>query len=441
MSNPITRWIQRQAKPLIEDAYRKGSEAGFLEAWQAHDVFDTGTADTLPLDGHDTRRAYERLPLFRAALDTVTSLTLGTGVTYGELDDPRAMQALEEWYALNDIENLSKQMFLQWMLDGELLLLIAQDASPSEPAWLNLWDTKERPVEIRTAPGNPRLITGVKVGTQTTREPNTFVWRASGTLFNKTRGQSPIATAVPAAAEYTRLLELRMRAHEIRGRLNAVYYALAEDAATLNAKAERYRKLPRDGNVITLQMNAQGQSERLEFTNPDTRAADAETDVRALIRTVAMVTGVPEHYLSVGDTGNRATAESMAEPMLRRIEEHQTFLEGVLTAAFQRELVRRYGPASTFTVRTSELQRDGTRVDSTMQVPARDLHIPFSFPPVRGDDQAELDRVRFAYEAGLLSRESTIEALGFDPALELERQANDPAADPPGGDASEPDPE
>src|SRR5690625_257936 len=130
----------------------------------------------------------------------------------------------------------------------------------------------------------------------------------------------------------------------------------------------------------------------------------------------------------------------MAEPMLRRIEEHQTLLEGVLAEAFRKELVRRYGEV-TLTVRTSELQRDGTRVDSTMQVPARDLHIPFSFPPVRGDDQAELDRVRFAYEAGLLSRESTIEALGFDPALELERQANDPAADPPGGDANEPDPE
>lgn len=438
--NPIQRWIQRQAQPLIRDAYRKGAESGFLEAWQAHNVFDTGTDDTLPLDGQDERRAYERLPLFRAAVDTVTSLTLGTGVTYGELDDPRAMQALEEWYALNDIENFSRTMFLHWLLDGELLLLIAQDASPNEPAWLNLWDTKEHPVEVKTAPGNPRVVTGVRRGGAAVLQPESFVWRANAALFNRTRGKSPVASAVQPAAEYSRLLELRMRAHEIRGRLNAVYYALAEDAATLQAKAERYRKLPKDGNVITLQMNSQGQSEKLEFTNPDTKGADAETDIRALLRTVAMVTGIPEHYLAIGDTGNRATAESMVEPMLRRIEEHQTLLEGVLAEAFRKELVRRYGEV-TFTVRTSELKRDGTRVDDTMQVPARDLHIPFSFPPVRGDDQAELARVRFAYESNLLSRETTIEALGFDPALELERQANDPAADPPGGDVSEPDPE
>jgi len=436
--NPIQRWIQRQAEPLIEAALERGRAEGELtalsESWQSTSVFDTGAADTDHVEAHPTRGAYDRLPLFAAAVDTLASLVLGTGVTYGELDDPRAMTALEAWYALNDVENLSKQMFVQWLLDGELLALIAQDASRNEAAWVNLWDTLDGSITINTAKGNPRLVTSIRVGTRTL-QPHEFAWRAAGTLFNRTRGRSPVRTAVEAAQNFTRLGEVRRRAHEIRGRLNAIYYALARDGRELAAKAARYRNLPRDGNVVTLQMNDQGQSERLEFTNLNTAAADADADTRTYIRTVAMVFGIPEHFLSVGDTGNRATADSMAEPMVRRVEEHQTFMEGFLAELFRKELIRRFGRDATFTVNTSELQSDGTRVNGTIQVPASELHIPFSFPPIRDDKGHDLDRVRFALEQNLISSETAVEALGFDPALELERKgaqdAEPDTVDPP----------
>lgn len=799
--NPIQKWIQRQTQPAIESAYKKGRNAGhldgFLEAWQAHDVFDTGTADTMHLTSFQERKAYERHPLFTAAVDTLTSLVLGTGVTYGVMDDPRAQAALEDWYALNDVENLSKTMFLQWLLDGELLTLIALDASKNEAAWLNIWDTREHPITVNTAPGNPRLINNIKAGNRTLM-PEGFAWRANAPMFNKVRGRSPLTPALTAAEDYSRLMTLRMRAHEIRGRLNAVYYALVEQGnhAELKRKADRLKKLPRDGNVVTLQMDpVSGTSERLEFTNTDTRAADADSDTRTLIRTVAMIVGIPEHYLSVGDTGNRAcystdtetltvdgwkhhweiaddtliaqynpdnerlewvpagpvyladyegdmlhfkssvvdimvtpdhrmygkrardnkadeayeiipadgittnkwqflnsaqfndnaevevftlpavrvgngrailpeveiggdlfleflgyflseghsgkhkrrdvneaaatqhhyrvnlaqkkpdtvkkfqrlfdkfpikfsetidaegthrwqvtdkalclwllencgshasnkripeiaknlsprqaqilfqalmdgdgtwgrnhgyvtngvyyssskqlvddvqllalslghranvnyasmtatrafrvqltmnrhesmitasknihrvphsgkvycytvpsglfvtrrngkvaiqgnTADSMAEPMLRRVEEHQTFLEGVLRELFQKELVRRFGRDATFTVKQSNLDRDGTRTDTLVQVPAAELSIPFSFPPVRSDEGHTLDRVQYALDADLISTETAVEALGFDPALELERKANQP--DARGGDANADDPE
>lgn len=439
--NPIQRFINRWLQPTITDAYQRGQQdghqTGFLEAWQASSVFDTGTADTdLGKTSSGTRNAYERHALFTAAADTLVSLVLGTGVTYGTLDDPKAQAALEEWYALNDIENLSKAMFLTWLLDGELLALIAQDASRNEPAWVNLWDPVAHPVTVNTERGNPRLVTGIKLDKRTA-QPSEFAWRANTIGLNKVRGKSPLTPAVQAAEDYTRLMALRMRAHEIRGRLNAVYHAMARDGAELARKAERYRTLPRDGNVVTLQMDpGTGQSERLEFTNPDTRASDAESDIRMIVRTVAMMFGIPEHYLANGDTSNRATADAMAEPMMRRVEEHQTFLEGFLAELFQKELIRRFGPDATFTVNTSELQRDGTRVDGTIQVPATELHIPFSFPSVRTDEGHDLERVRFAVERGLISHETAVEALGFDPALELERAAS-AASGEPGGDFSE----
>src|SRR5690625_504461 len=110
-------------------------------------------------------------------------------------------------------------------------------------------------------------------------------------------------------------------------------------------------------------------------------------------------------------------------------------MEGFLAELFRKELIRRFGRDATFTVNTSELQSDGTRVNGTIQVPASELHIPCSFPPIRDDKGHELDRVRFALEQNLISSETALEALGFDPALEIERKgaqdAEPDTVDPP----------
>lgn len=423
----IQRWISRQAAPLLEEAARRGRLEGLLasEQWVGARDFELGAL--APVDECGTRQAYEQHVLFTSAVQTVVSLVLGTGVTYGELDDPRAMQALEEWYALNDLENLSKRIFTQWLLDGELLLLIAQDAGRNEPAWLNLWDTVDNPIEVRTERGNPRVVTGINLGRGADRDPESFVWRAHTLQPNAVRGVSPLVTAVQPSVDFTRLMNLRMRAHEIRGRLNAVLKLMAETPEEFQARAGSLgASIPRAGNLLKLHKNPKsGESDEFEFANLRTDAADAESDYRMFLRAVAMVFGIPEHFLSVGETGNRATADAMAEPMARKMDEHQTFLEGALSEAFRKELVRRFGPNELFTVNRSRLNRDGTRDNYTEQVPANKLHIPFDLPPVRQEDSVRLDALKFGYEAGLLSRETVVEELGFDPALELERSGSE----------------
>lgn len=426
---------------LIRDALQAGFEEGRLaalqaEAWtQPYSAFDTGAADYAPYTTEE-RRAYRDEPLLTAAVNTSLDLALGTGVTYGQLDDPAAMLALEEWYSLNDLETYSRVILQQYLLDGEILGLLALNGSRTEPAWLNLWDTRQSGVTLNLRDGNPRIIDSVTVAGRTV-QPEGFAWRAHDPLWNTQRGTSLVRAAVEPACEYTRLMRLRVRAHEIRGRLNAVYYALAKDAKELERKAARYKNLPRHGNVVTLQMSPEGQSEKLELLSTRTDAADAESDVRALVRTVAMTLGLPEHFLAIGDTGNRATADAMAEPMIRRTEGLQTLVTGFLKELFRKELIRRYGPDRTY--RVELIETEGlTRTRVTRFVTADQLEIPFTLPPVRSDDGQDLAAVTFALGERLISRQTATEALGYDPALEAERLAGD--GDANGAGDPEPDP-
>lgn len=420
-----------------------------FEAWQSASDFDT--LHTPVLDQDRVRAAYDDTPLLNSAVSTVSDLVLGDGVTYGPMDDSAAYEALEQWYELNEVEELSKEMLRDWLLDGVLLPVIADDAPATQPAWLNLWDTVNHPVEVRHTPGNPRDVTGVRLSRE--QRPvvgvESFALRrnrpARRELTEQRLGVSPLATAVNSAVAHARLLELRLRLHEIRGRLNGVYYAFAESPEELRAAAKRFKNLPRDGSLATLWRDRNtGQSEQLELLTAKAEGADAEKDIRAYLRTVASVAGIPEHFLAVGDTGNRATAEAMSEPMIRRMEGLQGLIVGVLTELFRKELVRRFGPDRLYS--QSVVEVDGLkRTEKTVRVPAGQLTIPFDAPPIRSTD-TDTNRVVVALDKGLISKQTATSELGYDPALEAELMSNETQPEPepepvpePEGDPDEAD--
>lgn len=413
--------------------------AAAFEAWQKASDFDTVHTDLTTTER--TRVAFDKTPLMNSAVDVVTTMTLGDGVTYGQLEDETAYAALEAWYALNDIGELSKEMLRDWLLDGVLLPVIADDAPPTQPAWVNLWDTINHPVEVRTERGNPRNVTGVRLPREQRAVigPESFALRRNLPAVRdlntmQALGVSPLATAVNSSFAHARLLELRLTLHEIRGRLNAVYYAFADSPEELKAAAARFKNLPRHGHVATVWRDKQsGQSEAFELLTAKVDGADAENDIRAYVRTVASVAGIPEHYLAISDTGNRATAEAMAEPMVRRMESLQELIIGVLTELFRKELVRRFGPDRLY--RMTVLDVDGlTRTPRVIQVPASELTIPLGAPAVR-NTQADTSRVTIALERGLISRQTATRELGYDPALEAELMSNERTPD-----AAAPDP-
>lgn len=431
----------------LDKAYRDGLSAAvrLFDEWQSARDFDTVHA--APVDPSRVREAFDTTPLMAATVNTVSDLVLGDGVTYGEMDDPTAYQALEEWFNLNKVDELSKEMLRDWLLDGVLLPVIAEDAARNAAAWVNLWDTVKHPVELKLERGNPRNVVGIRLPRDQRQDVKADYFalrRNTPARKDATQGTagklgvSPLGPAVNPAVAHARLLELRLRLHEIRGRLNAVYYAFANSPDELRAAAERFRNMPRDGRLVTLWRDRQtGQSEQLELLTAKAEGADAEADIRAYVRAVAMVAGIPEHYLAIGDTGNRATAESMTEPMLRRMEGLQNLIVGVLTELFRKELKRRFGPDQVYQQTIVEV--DGLKRNKrTVTVTADKLTVPFTAPPIR-QTQTDLNRVTTALDKGLISKQTATSELGFDPALEAELMSAEAGGDGEGGGAFDED--
>lgn len=429
------RLIERVKRDALTEAM------AVFEAWQSARDFETNHTNLET--GDRAREAYDTTPLMNSAIGTVSDLVLGDGVTYGELDDPKAYEALEDWYNLNKVAELSKEMLRDWLLDGVLLPVIADDAPKNQPAWVNLWDVIDHPVELQTEKGNPRHVIGVKLPREKrpTVKPEFFALRQNKPArrsWDKNRlGVSPMATAINASFAHARLLETRLTLHEIRARINGVYYAFADSQEELQAAAARFKNLPRSGHLTTLWRDRNtGQSEALEILTSKVEGADAEKDIRAYIRTVAAVAGLPEHFLAVGDTGNRATAESMSEPMVRRMEALQELIIGLLTELFRKELVRRFGPNQTYSM--VEYEVDGLkRTQRVVRVTADELTIPLGVPAVR-NTEADTDRVILALDKKLISKQTATRELGYDPALEAELMSNEEGEDSD-ADKGEPD--
>jgi hypothetical protein len=78
---------------------------------------------------------------------------------------------------------------------------------------------------------------------------------------------------------------------------------------------------------------------------PAINANDASEDGRAIKLMVAVGAGLPEHYLSDGSQGNRATAAEMGLPALLRFQRRQNVMKSILHVILDRVILeaRRVG--------------------------------------------------------------------------------------------------
>lgn len=379
------------------------------------------------------RLAYLLNPVLAGAVDVLHGLVLGAGVTYGVMDDKRAQVAMEEFWFVNDWDKKLARWFTEYTVDGENLTRFSK--ASAEPARVGFVDVAD-PIELQTEEGMPDNVTGVKLNRTTTLTEGEFVWTAHDSLWNDPRGWPVIMRAIGPALAYVKFIDARIRLHDLQARVNAVYKAFAygsEKQAELQAKADVYSRIPNDGHVLTLHKDhVTGQSEEFDFLTGSVTAADSQADARAILRMMGLALNLPDHYLGVGDTGNRATTRSMAEPTLRSIARRQGTVRSYNNRVFQLELKRRYGPDRTYIVKRVTVRDDGlTRVVTRHKVKAELLEFPLALPTLQGEElDALVKKVALAATRGLASRQTLSAELGYDYALEVENMAQEQPPQP-----------
>jgi hypothetical protein len=85
-----------------------------------------------------------------------------------------------------------------------------------------------------------------------------------------------------------------------------------------------YTYPPEPGSVLI-----HNEQEKWQAVQPNINAMDAKEDGRAIKMMVAVGATLPEHYLSDGDQGNRATAAEMSLPTLLKFKRRQRYINRV----------------------------------------------------------------------------------------------------------------
>lgn len=432
------RLLDQYGGPLEDAAIPNGGvQPGYLGSTSGLPVGWSYTDDTqvqvLSLDRTTLQRgcyiAWLLNPLLYGALEVIKGFTVGDGLSYAKLDDKKAQIALEEFWAANDLDQLSVRWHTEYMLMGECLTLFPPNmAGVNRPARVGLYRVMDGGFTLYREAGMPDRVERIDIGigkSRRTLEPGDFIWSAEGAILNEVRGMPPVARALGAALAYVDFINSRIGVHKLASRINAVYYAFANDANDLKVKAARYRNLPKNGSILTLAMNPQGVSEKFEIVAADAKAVDSAADGRAIRQLLAVALGLPEHYLSEGSGTNKSTADSMGKPARVGFQNKQAQVRRWLTKLFRLELKRRYGPDQLYSVLETEMVA-GVKKTRKKRVTADLLEPNLIFPTLDDEDlQGLVEKVKAAAELRLASRQTLSGQMGYDPALEFEIMASE----------------
>lgn len=406
------------------------------------------TGDLAALDQHrslirtSARLAYMLNPVLAGAVDVLHGLVLGSGASYGVMDDKRAQAAMEEFWAVNAWDEKLSRWFTEYVVDGENLTRFSKaGVGVGRVGFVDVND----PLELTTEDGMPDHVTSIRLNRDQTLAEGEFLWTAHDALWNDPRGWPVIMRAVGPALAYVKFVDARVRLHELQSRINAVYRAFAygeKKAEELQKKADLYARIPNDGHVLTLHKDhVTGQGEEFEFLNTSVSAADSQADARAILRMMGLALNLPDHYLGIGDTGNRATTKSMSEPTLRSVARRQGTVRSYNNRVLQLELVRRHGADQTYLVKRVSARDGGlTRSVKRVRVKANLLEFPIALPTLQGEElDALVKKVEAAVKHRLASRQTLSAELGYDYALELENMTAEDAPAPASPPAETPD--
>lgn len=386
------------------------------------------------LERKSARAAYMINPVIWGAVEVISSFVIGEGISYGEMADKTAMQALEDFWFENDLENLAARFFLEHMIDGETLTIFPRKAHPDRPSPIAFYDVDDY-IDLRSEPGLPHRIDSVEVSLVNRQgqvknkviRKNDFVWKAYDSLWNDPRGWPVIMRAVGPALAYVGFTQTRIRIHDIQSRINAIYWAFANDEAELAKKSAVYSDLPRSGRVLTMHKLPTGEKEEFEYIETRANAVDAAADGRLIRLVLAVALNLPEHYLGEGGDVNRSTADAMGAPAKKAFKRKQKWVKSWLDAVFRNELIRRFGPDYKYKVNKYSVDETSKEIKTeSTRVTADRLEFPWTFPEINDEDAMGLvRRVQLAAQFRLASQQTLSGQLGYDYAAELERFPRD----------------
>jgi hypothetical protein len=148
-------------------------------------------------------------------------------------------------------------------------------------------------------------------------------------------GESELATILPWLRFYGAMLEDRVR---LNWAARAFLWFVKVPPGRVAAKAEQYAIPPEPGSIVI-----HDDGEQWEMKAPALGGTDAQHDLRALRQMIAAGTGQPPHWHGDGGDINRAVAQAMQDPAIRRLRRRQKHVQHVVVDLCDVAYGRAYG--------------------------------------------------------------------------------------------------
>lgn len=300
--------------------------------------------------------AYNANPLASAVIEITTSFVLGKGVTVAAREPAVQDVLMDFWHDLdNHMETRVYALCTELSLYGEQFIRFF--VSPYDgrvkirqidPSLIDQIETDQEDIETElrfhrrpigpsaTLPGDPAPVTP---GDQHNFEGE---WLQAGKevahfainkVSNAKRGKSDLATLLPWLRRYKDWLTDRVRINKYKGAFLWDVQLNGADRKAIERKKAEYAYPPEPGSVII-----HNEAEQWSAVKPEINANEAAEDGRAIKLMIAVGAQLPEHYLSDGNYGNRATASEMGLPTFLKFQRRQFVMRAMLRAILDRVL-------------------------------------------------------------------------------------------------------
>lgn len=294
--------------------------------------------------------AYRANPMARAIVDTYTSFCVGdSGVSY-QCTNPEVRAIVDEFWTdpRNNLGGIQELFLRDQMLTGETLLELLVGAnsgavrfSPIDPGWIRditlvrgnpLWLDKVLFTPGGGGDGEHQPLTVAAVDDDTgLRTGNAMFWAPSKALLTDRRGMPFLSPILDQLDSYDTILSnLIDRTALARYLVWDVTVEGSQGDVDAFVAARGGMHVPQSGTV-----EVHNQAVKWEPKTAQTGAYEDSMAARSVLTTIAGGSGLAKHWLSEPEDANRATGQTMAEPVRRRVGGVQR-----QWLAYQTELVR-----------------------------------------------------------------------------------------------------
>ncbi len=281
--------------------------------------------------------AWNSNPLAFGIIEMTTSFVLGEGITVAA-NNKRVQSVIDKFW--NNPENRMEERVYsicnELALYGELFIHFFVNQYSGD-------------VVIRQI--DPSLIDQIETDTEDVAGKEVLHF-AINKVSNAKRGKSDLATLLPWLRRYKDWLTDRVRINKYKSAFLWDVTLTQADKKTIDRKKMEYSYPPEPGSVLI-----HNEAEVWKAVQPNINAQDAKEDGRAIKMMVAVGATLPEHYLSDGDQGNRATAAEMSLPTLLKFKRRQRYIKYMFTCIIDRVILE-----------AQRAGRIGPRVDTSYEI-------------------------------------------------------------------------